>query len=167
MKTHRHRHTHLLIDLLELGLQHYHALSRIGIPNLRQVVDSLGPLVHQKRGRLRVARLFAAITQIAFSCFSEQETRSRASHTKGAHAIETHDEQRQGTGKWCGYRLDRYRTVWTTIQQTSTFWWEVWGMTIMYKPQRKTVHAGIFLNCLGTLYSPKHRCRSTSESCWK
>mmetsp|Transcript_6161 Transcript_6161/g.24641 ORF Transcript_6161/g.24641 Transcript_6161/m.24641 type:complete len:696 (-) Transcript_6161:121-2208(-) len=49
-----HRQVHLLVQLLELGLQDDQALALRGLPHVREVVDALAPLVHEERGRLGV-----------------------------------------------------------------------------------------------------------------
>mmetsp|Transcript_889 Transcript_889/g.2132 ORF Transcript_889/g.2132 Transcript_889/m.2132 type:complete len:706 (-) Transcript_889:1206-3323(-) len=53
----QHRPVDLLRDVLELGLQDDNALAIRRVPDVRQVIDTLAPLVHQQGGRLRVCRL--------------------------------------------------------------------------------------------------------------
>ena len=52
-----HGEVHLLKHALKLGLQHHHARPIRGVPNVRQVVYALAPLVHQQRRRLGVRGL--------------------------------------------------------------------------------------------------------------
>mmetsp|Transcript_70723 Transcript_70723/g.165865 ORF Transcript_70723/g.165865 Transcript_70723/m.165865 type:complete len:432 (+) Transcript_70723:3649-4944(+) len=51
------RQVDLLRNVFKLALQHHHALTIRGVPDVRQVVDTLAPLVDQQGGRLRVCRL--------------------------------------------------------------------------------------------------------------
>ena len=44
----------LFKHFLEARLQHYHTFALVRVPNIRQVVDALAPLVHQERRRLGV-----------------------------------------------------------------------------------------------------------------
>lgn len=58
-------HTQLLVHLVQLGLHHHHALPVGGVPDVRQVVDALAPLVHQQWRGLGVRRLHPVGEQVA------------------------------------------------------------------------------------------------------
>ena len=47
------RQVHLFVHLLERRLHHHHALPLLRLPDARQVVDALAPLVDEQRRRLR------------------------------------------------------------------------------------------------------------------
>lgn len=59
---------HLLIDFLELGLHEHNTLVVLDIPDVRQVIDSLAPLVCEERWRLGVRWLDPVGEQVSLLC---------------------------------------------------------------------------------------------------
>ena len=63
----------LLVYLGQNGLHHDVALALAGLPDVRQVVDTLAPLIHQERRRLGVCRLDPSREEATFVRLEEQE----------------------------------------------------------------------------------------------
>lgn len=64
---------HLLVDLREDRLHENVALPVVSLPNVREVVDPLAPLVHEQWRRLSVCRLDPCREEPTLIGFEEQE----------------------------------------------------------------------------------------------
>ena len=67
------RQVDLLVYLRQHGLHEYVALALARLPDVRQVVDALAPLVHEKRRRLGIGGLDPGGEEPALICFEEEE----------------------------------------------------------------------------------------------
>ena len=72
-QTVQQRQIDLLVDLGQDSLHHDVALALARLPDVRQVVDALTPLVDEKRGRLRVCGLDPRWEETTLIGLEEQE----------------------------------------------------------------------------------------------